>query len=135
MKRIDHIGVVVDDLASAKVFMADVLGFELEREVDVPHMSLKASFYRCGDVSFELIEISDPELRKERLGEGKQARIEHIAFEVDDMANAMADLARHGVKFDRPEPRVADTPIGRRTNIWTLPETSDGVRYQLVKKG
>lgn len=58
LKRVDHIGVVVDDLAEA----ADLLsrGFGLSLGTTLERDQLRAQFYRCGDVSIELIEIVGP---------------------------------------------------------------------------
>ena len=126
LKRIDHIGVIVDDLAQAAGLLRSLGlsdGPTLERE------DLSAAFFPCGDVSIEVIEILDPEQRRQRLGEGQQARIEHIAIEVDDLDATLAALEALGIRADAP-PREA---LGSLT-FWTTAETSDGVRYQFLEK-
>ncbi|HVB76727.1 MAG TPA: VOC family protein [Candidatus Nitrosotalea sp.] len=126
-KRVDHIGVIVDDLAEARGFLVDV-GLELDREFHDPGR-LDAAFYRCGDTMIEVIEINDVKEREERLG-GDRARIEHLAVEVADMEQTLAALAALGVRTKTPEARK----IGATLNIWTEPQSSDGVVYQLVQK-
>lgn len=128
LKRIDHIGVIVDDLAEARRFL-ESLGMELDRELDRP--DLKAAFYRAGDASMiEIIEMKSDEDRKRRLGDGNQARVEHIAFEVDNLPTALDALRGLGVDFNSEAP----VQVGRNLNVWTLPETSDGVQYQFLQK-
>jgi methylmalonyl-CoA/ethylmalonyl-CoA epimerase len=125
VKRIDHIGVVVDDLDDAARLLGD--GFGLERVSSVERDDLRLMFFRCGDVSIEILEMLDPELRRERLGEGTRARIEHIAFEVADLDRALTALAALGV-----EPNAPPLSSGDRTMFWTDPTTSDDVMFQFV---
>lgn len=128
LKRIDHIGVIVDDLATARKFL-ESLGMELDRELDRP--DLRAAFYRQGDGSMiELIEPTTEEGRKERLGPGNATKIEHIAFEVDDLSSSIDALRGLGVDFNSKAP----VPIGRNLNVWSLAETSQGVVYQFFQK-
>ena len=129
LKRIDHIGVVVDDLEEARRFLGESLGLELVRTLELPEKHLHAAFYRCGECLIEAIEVHDPDSRRERLGDGNRARIEHIAIEVDDLRTTLRALEGLGVRTD-----AAPLPIGRNLNVWTLPETTDGVQYQFLEK-
>jgi methylmalonyl-CoA/ethylmalonyl-CoA epimerase len=127
LERIDHIGVIVDDLDEARALLGR-LGLEeattLERE------DLHAAFFPCGGTSIELIEVLEPQQRARRLPEGEQARIEHIAIEVDDLEATLGALEALGVRPDAPPRRVLDS-----TTFWTDSRTSDGVRYQFLEKG
>ena len=91
LNRIDQIGVVVDGIEEAKAFLGQ--GFGLEVGPTVEREDLCTAFFKCGDVSSEVIEIVDPEARRARLGEHQQARIEHIAIEVDDQDATLQALA------------------------------------------
>lgn len=91
LKRIDHIGVVVDELAAAKGFLSD-LGLDFDHDSELPGR-LKAAFYRCGETMIEVIEISEPNERRRRLGTDA-ARVEHIAFEVDNLGQTMREIGR-----------------------------------------
>ncbi len=129
LKRIDHVGVIVDDLEEGKRFLTDVLGLSLDREFDQKDRGSKVAFFRCGDTEIELIEVADRK-RSEEVREGKPARIDHIAFEVDDLSSTVANLGRSGIETTEMEPRR----LGAATSYWTKPETSDGVAYQLTQK-
>jgi methylmalonyl-CoA/ethylmalonyl-CoA epimerase len=129
-RRIDHIGVIVDNLADARRWLTDVFGLPLRRSVHLPEGQLHGEFYGCGDVDIEVIELGDPDERRRRLGEHTQARIEHIAVEVDDLATALAYLRTLGVQTTTPEPRR----IGNAVNVWTRAETTGGVSYQLIER-
>nr|WSZ98942.1 VOC family protein [Streptomyces sp. NBC_00857] len=128
-KRIDHIGVVVDDLAEARAFL-ESLGMVLERAQEVPERNVKIAFYHCGDGRIELIEPTTPEARERRLGEGNQAHIEHIGVEVDDVPSIMRAVQGLGVDLTTSEP----VPVGPNLNAWTQPATSRGIQFQLVQR-
>jgi methylmalonyl-CoA/ethylmalonyl-CoA epimerase len=128
LKRIDHVGVIVDDLAQAKSFLAD-MGLRFDRDLVIPGR-LRAAFYACGETQIEIIEVDEPRERTRRLGEDT-ARVEHIAFEVDSLATTLQALRGLGVRTTTPDA----LPIGGNLNYWTAPESSDGVQYQLIEKG
>jgi len=123
--RIDHIGVIVDDLDDAARLLGE--GFGLERTMTAERDELRLAFFKCGDVSIEVIEPLDPDLRRARLGDGARARIEHIAFEVPNLERALTALAGLGI-----EPNAPPLRSGSRTMIWTDPATSDDIMFQFV---
>jgi methylmalonyl-CoA/ethylmalonyl-CoA epimerase len=129
LKRIDHIGVIVEDLARARKFL-ESLGLELERAQEIPDRKVNIAFYHCGDGRIELIEPTSEETRARRLGEGNQARIEHIGVEVEDISQAMDVIRGLGVELTTELP----VPVGPNLNAWTKPETSQGIQFQLVKR-
>jgi methylmalonyl-CoA/ethylmalonyl-CoA epimerase len=128
-KRIDHIGVVVDDITKAREFL-ESLGMRLERAQEVPERNVKIAFYHCGDGRIELIEPTTDEARRRRLGEGELARIEHIGVEVDDVSQIMKAVQGLGAELTTGEP----VPVGPNLNAWTRPETSSGIQFQLVQR-
>ncbi len=130
-KRVDHIGVIVADLEEAGRWLGEAFGLPLGRMLNFPDRGIRAAFYRCGDVDIEVIEISDPEVRRQRLGEGERARIEHIAVEVENLQTTLDRLAALGVRTNAPEPRR----IGDSLHMWTVAESTGGVSYQLIERG
>lgn len=130
MKRLDHVGVVVDSLAEAERWLGKAFGLPVQRTLEVPEGKIRAVFYTCGDTQIEVLEIGDPEARRRRLGTGVRARVEHIAIEVDDLEAVMAALAPLGVRTTAPEPRRS----GDTLNYWTVAETTGDVAYQFVQK-
>lgn len=128
-KQIDHIGVIVGNLAEARTLL-ESLGMRLERAQDIPERNVKIAFYHCGDSRIELIEPTTDEARRRRLGDGVQARIEHIGLEVDDVSQIMKTVRCLGVEPTTSEP----VPVGPNLNAWTQPETSDGIQFQLVQR-
>ena len=126
LRRIDHIGVVVADLP-AHVAQLEAMGLALERVGD--NSESHALYYPCGDASVELIEVRDPEAAARRLGPDEAARIEHIAFEVDDLREVRDLLEARGVEVSWPP-----FPSGEAMMIWTTEATSGGVQYQFLAR-
>jgi catechol 2,3-dioxygenase-like lactoylglutathione lyase family enzyme len=127
LRRIDHVGIVVSDMA-AHVGQLEALGLSLGRANT--NSESHARYFPCGDASVELIEVHEPEARARRLPAGEQARIEHIAFEVDSSLEEIRDgLAARGVEVSWPP-----FPSGDAEMIWTTAETSGGVQYQFLRR-
>jgi methylmalonyl-CoA/ethylmalonyl-CoA epimerase len=126
IKRFDHVGVIVDDLDEAARLLV-ALGLEPGESHD--REDIRVAFFSCGNANVEIIEPLDPGLRRERLGEGNRARIEHIAFEVGDLDAALTALGALGVEPNAPPRRLPD-----RSMFWTEPETSDGIMFQFVER-
>jgi methylmalonyl-CoA/ethylmalonyl-CoA epimerase len=126
--RLDHVGVVVDDLDEASRFLEQAFGLLPGREVR--RADVRAVFFRCGQVEIEMIEVLDPQERERRLGGGGSARIEHVAVEVADLDEALDRQAGLGV---RPIGSPRATPDYR--TVFTEAESSDGVTWQLLERG
>jgi methylmalonyl-CoA/ethylmalonyl-CoA epimerase len=88
IERVNHLGVIVDDMDAAIAGFRDRLGLELAK-TEVYADILDIAFLPCGDTQVELIsprEDDDPAARWLREhGPG----IQHVAFEVDDLDAAL----------------------------------------------
>jgi hypothetical protein len=58
LNRIDHVGVVVDDLVEASALLSE--RFSLTPEETIERDDLHAAFFACGDTRVEIIEVLDP---------------------------------------------------------------------------
>jgi catechol 2,3-dioxygenase-like lactoylglutathione lyase family enzyme len=122
VKRLDHVGVIVDDLDETARLLTGQLGLVPESSEDRP--DLRIAFFEAGGARVELIEPVDPDVRARRLGDDK-ARIEHLSFEVDDLDETLRALQALGIETTAP-PRVSN---GNR-NVWTVAATSSGIVFQ-----
>ncbi len=103
IKRIAHLGIAVKDLESAVKFFTQGLPLEVTHTEDFQGM--KIGFVPVGDSSIELLQDTsgNSPIGKylEKNGEG----IHHIAFEVDDIHQALEELKARGVKLIDETPR------------------------------
>lgn len=133
IKRIDHIGIAVNNLDEALKVYRDALGLEVTQIADEPEQKVKVAFLPRGGSELELLEPypGDGPIRKfmEKRGEG----IHHICLEVDDIEASLAELARQGVQLIDATPRMNSR--GQKI-AFVHPKAAHGVLielYQYVK--
>jgi methylmalonyl-CoA/ethylmalonyl-CoA epimerase len=127
--RLDHVGVVVASLETAGDFLRDALGLELRLAPPVSPEGVRIAFYGGENARVELIQVSSPEALAVRLGDA-EARIEHIAIEVEDVRQVVEQLRERGVRFVTEEPYVLRDMLA----IWTVAATSAGIQWQLFTR-
>jgi methylmalonyl-CoA epimerase len=127
--HIDHVGIVVRDLAQATAMLANLFGLEVDEAIDArERLGVKTAFYHLANMSIELLEPADEQGRAVRLGED-EARIEHICVRVDDIAQAAGDLSERGARWTTD----GAVPVGRRLVRFTDPDSTGGVMFQLLQ--
>jgi methylmalonyl-CoA/ethylmalonyl-CoA epimerase len=103
IKRIAHLGVAVSDLDSAMKFFTEGLPLEVTHTEE--YQGMKIAFIPIGDSSVELLQdvsgVSAIKKFLDKNGEG----IHHIAYEVDDINQAISELKAKGIKLIDEKPR------------------------------
>jgi len=131
IKKIDHIGVAVENLNEAMRLYRESLGLEIEGTEEIKEQRVKVAFFPVGESRIELIESTDPNglIAKfiERRGEG----IHHIALEVDRIEDALQKLKERGVQLIDEKPRIG----AHKMKIAFLhPGSTKGVLLELCEK-
>src|SRR5689334_5582592 len=122
--QIDHIGLLVPDIAAAKRLYTEAFGMTIARETESAELGLAAAFFAssAGGTMIEAIELRgsnrEPVVANTGLG------LDHVAVQVPDVDEAVVALAAHGVETTT---EVLD--LGGRRTVFTRPETSGGVVY------
>jgi methylmalonyl-CoA/ethylmalonyl-CoA epimerase len=126
----DHIGVLVADIEAAKRLYQDGLGFVLDREMTMDNLGLEAAFMRPagGGPTVELIELT-AEGKRVPVVANTALGLDHIAIRVADLAAALEELTHAGVETTTD---IIEVAPGRLT-VFTRPETTGGVVYQLLQ--
>ena len=145
LTRTDHFGITVPDLAQAREFFEDVLGCEymytlgpyqdsgswMSEHLGVHDRTVmrKLHFFRLGGQAiFEVFEYSAPDQRPEP-PRNSDVGGHHLAFYVEDMDAAVADLHRRGLRV-LGEPTVSKGPSeGQR---WVYFLSPWGMQCELV---
>lgn len=129
IKRVDHLGVIVSDLDDAVKSFTEHLGLKLAHTEQYGD-ELDIAFLPCGETLVELIEpLKDGGSNADYLREHGPG-IQHVAFEVDDLEAALAELAERGV-----EP-LGDAPVpgaGGMRIAFLDPQAFDGVLVELCE--
>jgi methylmalonyl-CoA/ethylmalonyl-CoA epimerase len=100
--RPDHAGISVGDLEASIAWYRDMLGFELDRVVDVPEDTGTVALIRQGDFILELFCIPGaaplPDERRYPWSDIRTQGIKHVAYAVPDIVALMDDLRAKGVE-------------------------------------
>ena len=90
---VHHVAVIVSDYAAAKHFYVDLLGLPVVRE-NCRGNGLWKLDLRLGDGELEIFNAHEPPAR---LSYPEAAGLRHLAFRVDSVAEAVAELAAKGI--------------------------------------
>ncbi|MDD4309696.1 MAG: methylmalonyl-CoA epimerase [Candidatus Cloacimonetes bacterium] len=130
VKKISHIGIAVKDLEAGIAFYQS-LGLELEGIEEVPSQKVKVAFLPCGDTRIELLCPTSEDSPVAKFIEKKGEGIQHIAFAVDNLPEALKQSEESGITLIDKEPR----PGAHHADIAFLhPKSSLGVLIELCKE-
>ncbi len=95
IKGIHHVAILTDDYEKSKRFYIEVLGFTaVEETYREERQSYKLDLAINGQYQVELFSFPD---YKERASFPEQKGLRHLAFAVDDIGSAVAELKQKGV--------------------------------------
>lgn len=100
-KRIDHLAIAVKDLEEAIDYYGDVLGLEfVERRETVGSMSgMISAVFRAAEFDIVLMQGMDENSQINRYINKYGAGVQHVAFEVDNLNEAVGELKETGLDF------------------------------------
>lgn len=131
-KKISHIGMAVKSLEASIPFYRDVLGMEFEGTEVVAEQKVKVAFLAVGESRIELLEATSPDSPVAKFLEKNGEGIHHVAYEVDDLEAALAQLKKDGVRLIDEIPRMG----AHQTRIaFVHPKASGGVLTELCDPG
>lgn len=129
--KVDHIGIAVKNLDETIKFYKDVLGLEMGGTEVVEEQKVKVAFLPIGDTEVELLESTseDGPIAKfiEKNGEG----IQHIAFKVDNIEEAIAYMQEKGMRMIDEKPRYG---AGGAKIAFVHPKSSHRVLVELTER-
>ena len=129
--HIDHIGVAVNSNAEGKVFWSDILGLPYEGEETVTEQKVTTAFMPVGESEVELLESTDADGPISKFIEKKGQGIHHIAFRVENIDQALAELKEKGVQLIDEAPRKG---AGGARIAFLHPKATGGVLVELCER-
>ena len=106
MRRIHHVGIVVERLTDAYAFYRDVLGLPLVREAEIADQGVRAALLAAGESEIELLEPLGPSTPVARFLAKRGEGLHHLCFETPNVGDSLADLAARGVPMLDTKPRA-----------------------------
>ena len=103
--KINHIGIAVKNLENAIPFYRDQLGMEFEGTEEVTEQKVRVAFLKVGESRIELLEPTAPDSPVAKFLEKNGEGIHHLAYEVEDIEAALAELKEKEVRLIDEKPR------------------------------
>lgn len=97
--HIEHIGIAVNSLDVAIPYYENVLGLKCYAVEEVADQKVKTAFFMVGQTKIELLESTDPEGPIGKFIEKKGPGVHHLAFAVENVDEALNDVAEKGVQL------------------------------------
>ena len=117
INRIHHIAIICSDFELSRHFYTKVLGFVVLREVYRAERNSWKLDLQVGDqYQIELFSFPEPPPRPSR---PEAAGLRHLAFEVDDLAEAITAIKAHDIAV---EPIRIDEYTGKRFTFFADPD-------------
>ena len=104
-RRIHHLGVAVRDLEEAFQTYSRLFGAELEHRDRLEEQGVDAIAIRVGESRVELLGALGEDTPVGRFLAKRGPGMHHVAYEVEDVGAALADLAREGAQLIDERPR------------------------------
>ncbi|HMT35581.1 MAG TPA: methylmalonyl-CoA epimerase [Chitinophagaceae bacterium] len=128
MQKIEHIGIAVKSLATSIPLYEMLLNTTCYKTETVESEQVKTAFFKVGDSKIELLESLNPEGVIAKYIEKKGEGIHHIAYDVDNIIEAMKKLQSEGfVLLNETPKKGADNKLV----CFLHPKSTQGVLVEL----
>ncbi|MBU0970274.1 MAG: methylmalonyl-CoA epimerase [Proteobacteria bacterium] len=129
--KIDHLGIAVTSIDEKKKFWIDGMGLTLEGTETVAAQKVTTAFLPVGESEVELLESTDADGPVAKYIEKKGEGIQHVAFRVENIEEALAELKEKGIQLIDQTPRVG---AGGAKIAFLHPKATGGVLVELCER-
>lgn len=130
LRKIEHIGIAVKDLATSNQIFEDILGVAPYKQEEVESEHVLTSFFQVGESKIELLQATSPDSAIAKYLEKNKEGIHHIAFDVADIYAEIERLKEKGYTLIHETPKEgADGKI----IAFMHPKSSNGVLLELCQ--
>lgn len=130
LKKIDHIGVAVQDIEKSIPLFRDILGIPLKNVYESDTIKTKIAFFPLGDSTIELIEAMDPSSPVAKFIQKRGEGIHHICFGVENVEAALRHFEAQGIELLNKTPRRTENGD---LIAFLNPKSTNGVLIELVE--
>ena len=131
-RGIHHLGVAVDDLDTALSTYERLFGAEVEHRATMPDQGVEAASVRIGVGRVELLEPLAADTPVGRFLAKRGPGMHHVAYEVEDVSEALDGLAQAGADLIDEHPR---TGLFGLEVAFIHPDSVHGVLAEVVSPG
>ncbi len=128
MNKVEHIGIAVKDLSRSLELFRKLLGQEHYKIEEVATEGVRTACFKVGETKIELLEATSPDSPIAKFIEKRGEGIHHIAFDVDNIQQQMAQLAAHDFTLLNPQPKAG---ADQKEVCFIHPKSANGVLVEL----
>jgi methylmalonyl-CoA/ethylmalonyl-CoA epimerase len=127
---VDHLGFAVRDIEEAVAFYSATFDITEWERIAMPERHMSVAATRVGDMLLELIAPTSEEAAFAKYLRERGPSIHHVAYRVDDIDAALADVKARGVRLidEQPRPGMHGT-----LTAFLHPKSTMGVLIELVQ--
>lgn len=131
LSKIEHVALAVEDLDAAVAHYSEVWGLQVEHRERVEDQGVEEAMLPLGDSYLQLLGATGPETTVGKFLARKGEGLHHIAYEVDDLEAALAQLKEKGVRLIDEAPRRG----GRGHMVaFVHPRGNHGLLVELIQR-
>ncbi len=131
MRKIEHIGIAVNDLKQSCALFEKLLGAPAYKTEEVSSEGVRTAFFQAGPNKIELLEATAPDSPIAKYLEKKGEGMHHIAFDVADIQAEIARLRAEGfVVLNETPKKGADNKLV----AFLHPKGTNGVLVELCQE-
>ena len=106
IKKIDHIGIAVNNLEESIKIYKDILGLEFKGTQEIKDQKIIVASLLAGDVKIQLVQPTHPDSTMRKFIDKKGEGMHHIAFLVYNIDASLKALSEKGVKLIDEKARI-----------------------------
>ena len=106
ISHIEHLGIAVKSIEEALPYYENVLGLKCYNIETVEDQKVRTAFLKVGETKIELLESTDHEGHIGKFVENNGGGMHHMAFAVEDVAEALNEAAAAGCQLIDKAPRT-----------------------------
>lgn len=131
MKKVEHIGIAVKDLANANELFGKLFNQPHYKVESVESEGVSTSFFQLGETKIELLEATNEDSAIAKFIDKKGEGIHHIAFEVSDIESEMSRLQAEGFQLIHQAPKDG---ADNKKICFLHPKSTNGVLIELCQE-
>ena len=131
IKRIEHLGIAVDNLESALPIFEALLGSKVYKEEIVVSEGVRTAFLKVGESKIELLEATNKDSTIAKFLAKNKGGFHHIAFEVDNINEELIRLESEGFQLIHATPKSG---ADNKRIAFLHPKSTKGLLVELCQE-
>jgi len=131
IKKIEHIGIAVNDLKKSEKLFENLLGEKPYKKENVRSEGVTTSFFKIADQKIELLSSTNKGSVIKKFIDKRNEGVHHIALSVDSIKKEVERLEKLGFEFISTTPKKG---ADNKMIVFLHPKTTNGVLVELCEQ-